>query len=177
MNRLKTAFAALLMASLILFTGQVKAGHLDLTPGEVLATKQTSNKPVSGGALKFDLSNIPEGSRIDLAELNLVVSSDTGLGQTLEVFAGASTESWSGSLTPMPGKIQTVDTLLASAYVATGENQTVQIDVTELVRLWFTGKLPNNGLSITIPVDGTKVFTLAATGGQVTARLSIFFSR
>ena len=174
---MKTYCITVFVIICLLTAGQALAGHIDLKPIGFVATTEASDKPISGGALTFDLSQIPKDSRIDLAELKLSVNSDTSLGKHVEVFVGAAITSWTSSLLPLTSKVATADSLLADNFLLTGDGQPVEIEVTDIVKLWHSGKLANNGFVISIPGDGRKGFAVATKGVDVEVCLSVFFSK
>jgi hypothetical protein len=153
------------------------AGHLSLKPTGFLALKEASNQPVSGGVFVFDLSGIPTDNRIDLAEVTITVNSDTALGKTISVFAGAATGSWTPSGIASTGDVPAVDSMLSEAICQTGNGQSVEFEVTELLKLWHTGKLANKGFVVSIPGNGNHTFAIQSSGSDIDVTLSVYFSK
>lgn len=153
------------------------AGHVMLRPTGFLSYRQAADKPVSGGALKFDISQVPKDCRIDLAELSIRINADTSLGKSFDFFVNVATSEWASS--PLASTIRPTspDSLLIGSFAASGDGVPVEINVTKLVKLWHSGKLANNGLLISIPGDGRKAFALATKGGEIEVTLSVFFSK
>ncbi len=161
----------------VVLVGTANAGHLMLKPTGFLAYKQAADKAVSGGAVRFDLSQIPSDCRIDLAELSLKVNSDTTLGKKFDFFVNVATSEWTPSALASTTRPASPDSLLIGSFVASGDGVPTEVNVTKLVRLWHSGKVANNGFVISIPGDGRKAFAVATKGAEVEVILSVFFSK
>jgi hypothetical protein len=171
--RLYGILAAMLFA---LFAGNVLAGHAILEPTGSLPLKADAQSPTNGFAVTFDLSSIPEGARIDLAELNVTVTSDTALGRHVSVLVYAGRSNWTPSALASTAEISTTDSLMMSNFVATGEDRHLEVNVTELVRLWCLGQLDNNGFVLLLRNNADHLFAAAQSGAEVDATLKVFFS-
>lgn len=155
----------------------VVAGHLELKPTGFAAYKQSADRPITGGAVKFDLSQIPDSCRIDLAELSIKVNSDTALGRSFDFFVNVATSQWPSSPLASTTRPVSPDSLLIGTFTTSGNGVPVEVNVTKLVRLWYSGKLTNNGFVISIPGDGKKGFAMATKGADAEVSLSVFFSK
>jgi hypothetical protein len=173
----------LIATAVVAFTLLARPGdavaQLVLKPSAILPTKAAATSPVSGTALKFDLSQIPKGSRVDFARLSITVNADTTLGRWANVIIKPAENAWESSLLPTLTKISVIDSLAESQAAFTGDGKSVIVDLTDLVDLWYTGKLANNGIvmSITSNATGAKAFAIASKGAEVQATLSVFFSK
>ena len=169
-----TSITGLLLAVLI---GTAYAGHIELKPTGFLPYRQAANKPISGGAFKFDVTQIPDDCSIDLAELSIKINSDTSIGKSFDFFVNVATSEWTSSPFASTTKPESPDSLLIGSFAVSGDGVPVEVNVTKLVKLWHSGKLANNGFVISIPGDGKKAFAVASKGGEVEVSLSVFFSK
>lgn len=140
--------------------------------------RESALRVVEGGGawLRFSLQTLPDGiSSVDVADASLSLWV-RGVERPGVLGVRAVLDPWSESTlvgTSAPGVIEDV---LASAAVGTeAENGFVSIDVTEIVRAWVDGSLPNHGIEL-ISVGGEGAFRLdskESTGGGHEPRLRV----
>lgn len=153
MNQLRCA--AILIALVLLSVAKAHAGSIILNPESATVVQKSVTGPAVSGALKFDLSAIPKDAKVDLAELTLTLDIDTTLGKSVSIYLGAATDSWSDG-TLKTSAIASSDSLFANALIETGQDRTLEINLTEIVMLWHSGKVQNNGLVLSIPGNAAK---------------------
>jgi len=161
---------------LVLLVGTSFAGHALLEPAGSLALKAEEQSPASRIVVKFDLSSIPKDSRIDLAELIVTVNSDTALGKRAGVQVFAAESNWATAAVASTAEVATTDSLMMSSFVRTGEEQHLEINVTELVKLWREGKVENHGFVLMVRNNSDRLFAAKQTGAGIEAHLRVFFS-
>ena len=167
-----------LLSALVCVVGSVFGDQIILEPTGYSCFKSTSTAPVHGFALTFDLSRIPEGNHIDLAELRLTIDSDTVLGEAVSVQVVAVAGDLPLAGEPMSvDELATVDSVRFSSFVETGADRFTEINVTELVDWWYNGKLANKGLLVFVDGNVNKAFTPEQRGAKVLAKLSIYYSK
>lgn len=172
MYRIRYAF---ILSALVVFSvASAHAGSIVLRPESAAVVQKSVTGPAVSGALKFDLSAIPKDAKIDLAELTLILDIDTTLGKSVSIYLGAATDSWSdGAL--KTSAIASSDSLYANAIIETGQSQALEINLTELVILWHSGKIPNNGLVLSIPGNDSKQVAINGVP-KASVALTVFFS-
>lgn len=130
--------------------------------------------------IQIDLSTLPTTVRITEAQLRLNVENLGGGSATVEVLRV--TEAWEeDDVTweardlilgvPINWRVQGATTA-PEPYGSTTPTATgpMSIDITELVRLWYDGDVPNNGLLLRVPATQTKPMTRISSddsGSQV----------
>ncbi len=172
MKRIRYAF--ILSALMVLSAANAHAGSIVLSPESAAVVQKSVTGPVVSGALKFDFSAIPKDAKIDLAELTLTLDIDTTLGQSVSIYLGAATDSWSdGAL--KTSAIASSDSLFANALIETGLDRKLEINLTELVSLWHSGKLPNNGLIVSVPGNESKQVAMDGLP-KASVKLTVFYT-
>jgi hypothetical protein len=152
------------------------AGHVSLEPEKVVSVKSAEEKPISSFAVQFDLSRIGRDQRIDGAVLKLTFSADTLLGPGVEILVRVASESWQESLLARQTAVGTVDTLMSSSYSSSGDGKEAEFDVLEIVQMWYSGEVANNGFVISAHRNLDRKFELANKPGEWGATLEVFFS-
>lgn len=177
MNRSK--YMGILLALLIIVSLglQVSADHLLLEPTGHLGVRKNLDVQKSAFALKFDISEIPDGMYIDLAELRLQLDTDTTLGKNISMIVHPAHSAWNASALPSQSKPATSDTMFVNNFVPTGDDKSLEVNVTELVRLWQNGALDNNGFVLSVRNNDEKKVSLRESGGSFEAVLSIHYSK
>lgn len=175
----RSRYVAILLALLITvsFGLKVSADHLLLEPTGHLGIKKNEEVQKSAFAVKFDLSEIPRGVFIDLAELRVQLDTDTTLGKNISVIVHPAHSAWNASAQPSQSKPASSDTLFVNNFVPTGDDKPLEVNVTELVRLWQNGALDNNGFVLSVRNNDEKKVSLQESGGSFEAVLSIHYSK
>ena len=178
MNRLSVRLvAAALVATTCGSPLSTLAGHVSLKPEKAVSVKAGAEKPVSSFARKFDLSKIEKGQRVDMAILKLTFNADTQLGEGVEILVYVAGESWQESVLARQSPIRTIDTLLTASHAASGDEMDAEFHVTELVQMWYDGKVANNGFALSVHGNTDRKFELANQPGEWGASLEVFFSK
>src|SRR5205807_8465757 len=113
--------------------------------------------------LKFDLSTLPgcpsacpPGNEVNKATLRLFVSHVKHPGTFSVVGIGPSTVPWTeGTITDNNSALTAPPYLLEATSAPVAQYQFINIDVTNLVKDWLNGIIPNNGIAL-IP-DGSRI--------------------
>ncbi|MGE5692947.1 MAG: DNRLRE domain-containing protein [Candidatus Zixiibacteriota bacterium] len=125
---------------------------------------------------KFDLPEIPEGSRIDFAGLILHIQRDSTRDDYLSFKLSPITSDWTAS-SIQGGQILTVDEETPAYAVAdVNRSDQIELDVTHLVSAWLKGEKTNRGfvLQTEFPEEQTK-FSAKSNGG-VKAELVVYYT-
>jgi len=165
---------ALLISGLVL-TEAVTAGRVKIDVSETAAMSETVEGPASSIALRFAVTAIPEGVTVDRATLYVPVNSDSTFGSHVEVSIAPAAETWSASAVPQRLELSTVDTTRTFNFCETGADATLEIDVTQIVRLWMSERLPNHGFVASVVGNDDREFSLS--DGVERASLIVFYSR
>ena len=155
----------------------VSAGHASLDPEKAVSVKTATEKPVSSFAIKFDLSDIPQGQWINMALLKLTFSADTTLGEGVQIMVYVASEEWQESVLARETSIRKMDTLMTTSFAASGDEEEAEFDVTDLVQRWYGGRITNNGFVLSVRGNSDRRFELANQPGQWGATLEVFFSK
>src|SRR2546427_2818389 len=174
---------ALVMGLLtLLFPGAARAVQVTLTDDTYTsnsASQTTTNFGASGILrlqdpalasieqtvyLKFDLSTLPGcpsscplGGEVNKATLRLYANQVNHAGTFSVVSIGPLISSWTeGNITYNNAGITAPPYLIEATNVAVAQYQFINIDITNLVKDWLDGVIPNNGLAL-IP-DGSRVY-------------------
>lgn len=174
---MKTFSYALVIMIALALAVSVLAGHLSLSPtGHVPISTSTTDVNI-GFAIVFDISKIPADANIDLAELRIIISSDTTLSKSIDIVAYAATSSWISSGLSSSTAISKTDSLASSQFALNGESRWMEINVNHIVNLWHKGELANRGFYIEILGNNSKSLILNRDGSDWKAELSIYFSK
>ncbi|MEK7774847.1 MAG: hypothetical protein AAB305_03065 [Candidatus Zixiibacteriota bacterium] len=174
----KIRIGIIMVFAVVGLTGIALGEQIILDPTVYSSFQGSSASPLNGFALTFDLSKIPSGYRIDLAELRVTIDSDTLLDEAVAVQVVAV----SGNL-PVAGElmavedVETIDSVRFSSFVETGADKFTEINVSELVDWWYSGKLLNKGFLIFVDGNDNKEFALDLKGTKVSAKLSVYYSK
>lgn len=154
-----------------------KAGEVTISADGHLPLKHSDIDLPHAIAVRFDLSSIPSGATIDLAEITVSLDADTALGKNILVLAHGALSSWTPSEIPTLDNLVTCDSILSSNFSGTGDNQTAEINVTEIVRLWHAGTLENKGLYLSVDRNTeNRGVALHSENGVPQAALKVYYS-
>lgn len=160
------------VALLILATMQpAVGGELLLKPTKTGVFASTVNGPANAGGIYFDLTAIPEGATVDLAELMIHADVDTALGTAVHIRVKAATEVWDGSPLVQASTVAVNDTTVAGNFIGTGESQSTHFLVTRTVRGWLAGTLSNHGFIVRL--GGHEEALMRLSGGGVSPEVAL----
>lgn len=178
MNRLRVGLlVVVLIAAVCTLPMSVQAGHMSLTPEKAVSMKSAVEKPVSSFAMQFDLSKIGKGQHIDMAILTLTFNADTLISKGVEILVYVAGETWEESVLARQTSIGTVDTLMTASHAPSGDEKLAKFHVTEMVQMWYDGKVDNNGFVLSISRNNDHKFEMANKAGEWGATLEVYFSK
>ncbi|HXI01787.1 MAG TPA: DNRLRE domain-containing protein [Candidatus Saccharimonadales bacterium] len=132
--------------------------------------------PGGGAWLRFDLRTLPDGiSSVDVADATLSLWVRT-VERPGKLGVRAVLDPWSESTLVGASAPGVIEDVLASAPVGKqSENGLVSIDVTEIVRAWVDGSLPNHGIELISAGQGGafRFDSKESTGGGHEPRLRV----
>ncbi|HXF49296.1 MAG TPA: DNRLRE domain-containing protein [Verrucomicrobiae bacterium] len=163
-----------ILAIVSLTIGNIWAGEIRQNVGDaafVSKAEQTQQE-----IFKFDLPEIPEGSRIDFAGLILHVQRDSTRGDYLSFKLSPITSDWTAS-SIQGGQVLSVDeTTPAYAVADVNRSDKIELDITQLAASWFKGEKTNRGfiLATEFPEEQTKFAAKSNVGAK--AELVIYYT-
>lgn len=179
MKNVKTGFLAAFLTTfgLALFSATATiAGEIRQSVTDAAFVPQGVPNSQNHEVFRFELPNIPQGSRIDFAALIMHVQRDSTRGNYLFLKLDPITSDWTPT-SLAGGQVVSVDETSASYAVADyGLGDRVELDITSLVTAWTAGTMTNRGflLKTEIPEDATN-FSVKSTGG-VKADLVVYYT-
>ncbi len=172
---LKLAIVGLVFA----LAGLVNAGVVILPITKAVPVASVDSAKVEKFLIKFDLSSIPHGSTIDLAEMNLKVEVDTGK-KYVELALFPVTSDWSEeSLLLTEDQVSYTDTILTTETIDVTSGKVVDLNVTRIVTEWFKGTLLNKGLMVAPLENNFDIKSLSSISSvmqNVVAEVKIFYT-
>lgn len=163
----------------LLMSGTALAGHTILSVSAHAPSKDAETDSVTGFFLKFDISGVPEDVRIDAALLEVTVSTAIDSGATLTLCVEPAMSSWSASdVAISDGSVDIMpDSLTGTFFVRSGEGKPTRLNVTEMVRQWYSEELDNEGLIVRLVGMPDTPISLDSEGAQIMATLTVFHSK
>ncbi len=161
----RTMFPALFAVSMM-WVGLSQAGQINLNlSGSANATKDGKGQVL----LKFNLPAELQGAQIDLATLQVSLSSESS---RVAVLLYPLTGDWNSSTEVLINpEVSRTDSLSVGRLVELKSGNPASLNVTELVQAWSEGALANRGF-VLIPSKAVADFRL----GGGTTRLTIFYT-
>ncbi len=159
--------------------GSVNAGVVSIPITKAVPVASVDSTKVEKYLVKFDLSSIPQGSTIDLVEMNLKVEVDTGK-KYVDLAIFPVTGDWSeDAILLTENQVSYTDTILTTETIDATTGKIVDLNITRIVTEWFKGTLPNKGLMIAPLEDDFDIKNLSAFSGvlqNVVAEAKIFYT-
>ena len=149
------------------------AGHAALIPDASQLVTYADTNLTAGANLLFELTALPEGVHIDLAELRIGCNIEMEGEKSVPAVLSAVTEPWEPSVGPAEASPDFTDSLSLTMPLPIGDDQSVVFNVTDLVQWWYDGVVSNNGFYLRLDGDEYAEFTFAQQG---TVELVIFYS-
>lgn len=153
-----------------------RADTMILRPTSVIDLQHTAVGPVSAAAFKFDLSQLPEGARIDLAELQIRLDTDTSSTNAMSISFGLASADWVHTAVTLDDQVATSDSLFVTALIEPGSDRAVEVDLTELVKLWHSATVENHGIVVSSPGNELRQVRLGGIVPSESATLTIFYT-
>jgi hypothetical protein len=168
----KIPLTILIIVSLTI--GNIWAGEVrqNVGDGAFVAKSEQSQEEI----FKFDLPEIPQGSRIDFAGLVMRVRRDSTRDDYLSFRLVPITSDWTAS-SIQGGQVLSLDsTLPAFAVADVNRNDKIELDITHLVSAWLKGEKANRGflLETEFPEEQTKFSAKSNAGAK--AELVIYYT-
>lgn len=156
------------------------AYETEISTSQFLCLRLSESNPISGFLLRFDLpTGIDSSTQIDLAilELNIDIDSNANAGP-LRVVVAPVTKDWTASSFPYTDmNFPTADSLSVVEFSKGGLGKAISHDVTEVLRAWVHGRLPNFGFACTIYNEIDTMLRPSSNSSSANARLKIYYSR
>lgn len=150
------------------------AGMLELAPSNHLTITNPATED-SRLLVKLDLASIPQGARIQHAELWIDVASCTSNHRALNVSVHEVSRSWTRSANwtqPWARSGGDFDEEVRDAWsVSPGQDRHFRFDVTETVQAWLDGEKTNHGFLIGVDGDPSGRFTRAQGASALKLRV------
>ncbi|OGC74464.1 MAG: hypothetical protein A2145_05940 [candidate division Zixibacteria bacterium RBG_16_40_9] len=163
----------------LLFGVPVNAAVLNLQTDKAVSVVSSDTSKGNRHLIKFDLSSIPAGSTIDIAEVNLKVEVDTGK-RYIDLAIFPVTSDWSEDAVLLTeGRVSYTDTILATETIDVTTGKIMDLNITRIVREWVKGTLPNKGLMVAPLENDFKIKSLSPVSNilpGVKAEIKIFYT-
>jgi len=170
----KIPLTILIIVSLTI--GNVLAGEIRQTVGNAAFVPQVLPTGQNFEVFRFDLPEIPQGSRIDFAGLVLHVQRDSVRDDYLSLKLMPITSDWTAT-SLKGGQVLSVDSTLPSYAVAdVNREDKIELDITHLIAVWVKGEKSNRGLLLeTEFAEAQSKFSVKSNAGAK-AELVIYYT-
>ncbi|MCI0330779.1 MAG: DNRLRE domain-containing protein [candidate division Zixibacteria bacterium] len=179
MKNEKTRFLAMLgitVVFVLVSVATVFAEEVRVNVGDAAFVPQLTPTGQNFEVFKFDLPEIPQGSRIDFAGLVLHVQRDSTRDQYLSLKLAPITSDW--TITSLQnGQVLSVDEEAPTYAVAdANRGDKIELDITQLVSAWAKGEKVNRGflLKAEFPEELSKFSAKSNAGAK--AELVIYYT-
>ncbi|HXF48736.1 MAG TPA: DNRLRE domain-containing protein [Verrucomicrobiae bacterium] len=158
-----------MLLSVSVFAGEIRQNVGD---GAFVSKVEQTQEEI----FKFDLPEIPAGSRIDFAGLILHIQRDSTRDDYLSFKLSPITSDWTAS-SIQGGQVLALDsTFPAFAVADVNRSDRIELDITLLVAAWLKGEKTNRGflLETEFPEEETKFAAKSNAGGK--AELVVYYT-
>jgi hypothetical protein len=173
----RPAICLIVAVTALLFVGSVVAEELMLEPTDHVLLKPSVASEPHGFALRFDLTSIPQDVHVDFARLLMTLNVDTVAGQSVAVVVSEAIQGWTSSGALSLNDVGKTGGMSEHSYVTSGEEQDVEVDVTEIVRAWHDGAVENNGVVVWLSPGVDRRCEAVEGGAGVKVTLEVFFAK
>jgi hypothetical protein len=122
------------------------AGYIELHATDAVSLEGANAGGVNPQAVRFDMSQLPEGIVIDLAEISFPVTVDTLRSHSAVIEGRPILEQWATLSPQQQERPQASDSLRTNVRVDVRYGTNAEAKLTRVVQGWYDGSLTNNGL-------------------------------
>jgi hypothetical protein len=165
-----------ILSIVALTIGNTWAGEIRQNVGAVAFVPQILPTGQNFEVFRFDLPEIPEGSRIDFAGLVLHVQRDSVRDDYLSFKLSPISSDWTAT-SLQGGQVLSLDsTLPAYAVADVDRTDKIELDITHLVSAWLKGEKANRGFLLETEFPEEKTKFSAKSNAGIKAELVIYYT-